>query len=129
MASGNNVINNGIQANTVEARAIAVGQNATAVVNETNTTPTSDEMNRMFSVIRSTIEELKLNLETEKNLKDDVENIRRIALDKQADKSGLRSIVQNFREKIELIGGVLSGTAAVAEPVGRLVKLLMSLPF
>ena len=122
-------INNGIQGN-VEAKVVAVGEGASATLYETNTSGIStDDLVRLLNEISRAVKELHLNDGAEKNIQADIDKIQQVALDNQADKSGLRSVIEHLREKIELIGGLVSDTAAVAEPIARVIKLLTALPF
>ena len=117
-----NVVNRGIQAETVTADVLAVGDNAYAVKHVTNTL--NDEFLKVISDFRKAINELNLDRNAQAAVEEDIRKLESAAKKEKVEKAEIGGILQSISGKLKMVGVVLTETASLVEPVKKVASFL-----
>ncbi|HEY6434590.1 MAG TPA: hypothetical protein VIZ17_21655 [Acetobacteraceae bacterium] len=127
-SAGQSSRNDGIQASTVQADVLAVGQNARA------TKHVAAEESRVLlgavEQLRQAIAALELQPAAREVLEQDVHALAETARSGRHDKNEAERHLRGIADKLKMIGIVMTEAAGVAQPLVKIAHLLgLSLPF
>ena len=115
-------INEGIQANTVNADVLAVGRNAIA----SKTTYGGDshaQLAQAVSQFVKALDALQLQAHAKEAIEEDLATLR-AALEKRPSADRVGGILQSISGKLKMVGVVLTEVVALSEPVAKIASLL-----
>jgi len=115
-------INEGIQADTVNADVLAVGRNATASKITYGTDNQAQLAQAVAQLVRA-LDALKLQVHAKEAIDEDLKNLR-AAVEKAPSADRVGGILQNITGKLKMVGVILGQAAALSEPVTRIASLL-----
>jgi hypothetical protein len=128
MSKPNESANYGIIGN-VKAKAVAVGPDAKAVVNET-AAPSRADFDAALAALREQIAGLHLPEHSRDALHGEVEKIEHMADEKPDAKPAAHDVLKSIVEKFKLAGVFLQTAAGLQEPITKLAEWFhVSLPF
>lgn len=121
-ASGRETINEGIQANTVQAEVMSVGRGAQATKTVT-ALPTAD-LTQAVAGLQAALAQLVLQPQAKQVLDEDVGGLAKIAAAEKPDREQAKSHLKGISDKLRMGGIVLGDIASLAEPARRVAELL-----
>jgi hypothetical protein len=127
MNKPNESANYGIVGN-VNAKAVAVGSDATAIVNET-VLPSRAEFEAAVAALRDQIATLQLPEHSREILHEDVTKIEGVTDTPEAKPRGAE-LLKGLVDKLKMVGIVVEGITGLAEPIRKLAAWFqISIPF
>jgi len=113
----------------VTAKAVAVGQGASAVVNE-NSLPSRDDFDAALASLRDEIRALKLPAEHRNAVNEDVAKIEALAGDNPEAKPAAGALLNSLLGKLKTAGVILNTVAGFQAPIKLLASWFqIPLPF
>jgi len=122
MKQDKRVVNKGIQAKTVTAEVLAVGDNAYAVKHVTDA-PHNDFL-KVISDFRKAIDGINLDRNARAVVEEDIKKLESATKKETVDKAEVGGILQSISGKLKMVGVVLTETASLVEPVKKVASFL-----
>ena len=116
------MLNKGIQAEVVNAEALAVGDNAYAVKSISNTPPS--EFLKLIIDFRKVIDELSLDRNARLVIEEDVKKLEDATKKEAINKEEVGGILQSISGKLKMVGVVMTETASLIEPIKKMASFL-----
>jgi hypothetical protein len=121
MSGKQNAVNQGIQAQTVRAKALAVGSNASVTYTENSAAP--EELRTTLAALEAAIDRLGLTPVAHEAVKEDLGKLAEAA-GEQPNPERARSLLESIAGKLKMVGVIAADVAAFAEPARKIAGLL-----
>jgi hypothetical protein len=116
-------VNEGIQATSVSAEVMAVGQNATAVQNADRASSQHDLL-QAVEQLRKELESLNLQPHAKAAVDEDIAKLQSATESKDNQSDHVGHILASLSGKLKMVGIVLSAAVNLSEPVRKIVEIL-----